>query len=404
MALRAQIAFDQSLTSPVNYFTLDDPVRGVLDNTTYPLGGDVLVDVTAFLRAVSIRRGRSRELDRFTAGNATLTLDNRARTFDPLYSAGPYFGSILPRKQVVVDIGGVPLFTGSVADWNLSYDVGGQSLAEPSCTDALDLLNGQQVVAGTATSQLSGARVSAILDEVSWPTSRRDIGPGQATLDADAHDQMSALAYLQQVEASESGALFIGRAGDVVFRDRAFLQDASSVATFGGTGIPFVGMQVSTGTEELINDVSVTWSSGTVVGGTATATNAASVADYGTFAASYATLLSSEAQAANMANWIAGRYSTPAYRVDAVTVTMRGLTATQQAEVLAVELADVVLVTWTPNGIGPAISQYVTVDGIEHSADFTLAHEVTLTLSETFAAFILDSASFGVLDSDYLGY
>jgi len=48
------------------------------------------VDVTAFVRSVSIRRGRSRELDRFSTGTATVVFNNEDRRFDPLYSAGPY--------------------------------------------------------------------------------------------------------------------------------------------------------------------------------------------------------------------------------------------------------------------------------------------------------------------------
>lgn len=401
--MRAQIAFDLSLTTPVNFFTLDDPVRGVLDNTIYPLGGDVLVDVTGYLRAVSIRRGRSSELDKFTAGNCTLTLDNRARTFDPLYAAGPYFGSIKPRKQVVVDIDGEPLFTGAVADWNIDYTIGGDSVAEPSCTDAFDLLAGQQIVAGTATGQLTGARIGAILDSVSWPAGRRNIGTGQATLDADYQDGIEALAYLQKVEASEPGALFIGRAGDVVFRDRAYLQDATSLVTFGPGHIPFTDIQVATGSDEMVNDVAVTWYAGTVVGGTATATDAASVTAYGTMSQTYDTLLADATQAQNMADWIANRYSEPRYRVDKITVRMGGLSAAQQATVLGLDLADVVTVTWTPSGVGPALSQVVTIDGIDHSATPS-EHDVTFTLSETLAAFVLDDASLGVLDSDVLGF
>lgn len=401
--MRAQIAFDLSLTTPVNFFTLDDPVRGVLDNTVYPLAGDVLVDVTSYLRSVSVRRGRSRMLDKFTAGNCTLVLDNRARTFDPLYASGPYFGSIKPRKQVVVDVDGEPLFTGAVADWNLSYDVGGDSTAEPSCTDSFDLLSGQMVSAATSTGQLTGARVAAILDAVAWPAGRRAIATGQATLAADAHDDISALAYLQQVETSEPGAVFIGRAGDLVFRDRAYLQLATSGASFGGTAIPFMALQVVSGVEEMVNTASVIWSAGTAVGGTATSVNTTSSAAYGEFAATYDTLLADAGQAQEMADWITGRYGEPAYRVDSLTVRMAGLTAAQQATVLGLDLADVVTVTFTPNNVGSAITQVVSIDGIEHSATPGV-HDVTFTLSETLAAFILDSATFGVLDSDRLGF
>ena len=82
MTIRAQIAFDLSLTTGVNFFTLDDVDKGVLDNTEYVLGGDTLIDVTEYLRSVQVDRGRSRTLEKFTAGQANISLDNRTRIFD----------------------------------------------------------------------------------------------------------------------------------------------------------------------------------------------------------------------------------------------------------------------------------------------------------------------------------
>jgi len=45
----------------------------------------------------------------------------------------------------------------------------------------------------------------------------------------------------------------------------------------------------------------------------------------------------------------------------------------------------------------------VTIDGIEHSASPSI-HDVTFTLSETQVSFVLDSAVFGELDDDSLGF
>lgn len=404
MALRVQIAFDQTATQPVNFFRLDDPEAGRLDGP-YVLGGDILIDVTDKVRAVQVRRGRSRQLERFTAGNANITLDNRDRSFDPLYAAGPYFGQLVPKKQVVIDIDDEPLFTGSVADWNLSYDVNGDSLTEPSCTDAFDTFASQLIPAGTATSQLTGARVAQVLTDLGWPTTRRDLATGQATLDADViGDNVNALTYLSKVaDVSEPGALFMGKAGEVVFRDRADLQGFTSSVQFGGTGIPMTGMQVVYGVEEMANTVEVTYTAGSAVAGTAIAVDTASVTSYGEFSKQVDTLLADATQAQALADWTAGIYSQPKYRIDQVTVSMDALSTAQASQVLGLELADVVLVEFTPNGIGPAIQQYVTIDAIEHAITPS-RHDVTLTLSETVAAFVLDSSSFGVLDDDRLGF
>ena len=89
------------------------------------------VNVSQWVRqtpGVSIRRGRQRELDNFDAGSCQITLSNRDRRFDPSYSAGPYFGNLLPRKQIRVTaywgIAGYTMFQGWVTGWP-------QSLAAP---------------------------------------------------------------------------------------------------------------------------------------------------------------------------------------------------------------------------------------------------------------------------------
>ena len=94
------------------------------------------VDVSQWVRrtpGVSIRRGRQRELDNFDAGSCQITLSNRDRRFDPSYSAGPYFGNLLPRKQIRVTaywgIAGYTMFQGWVTGWP-------QSLAAPGGKDA----------------------------------------------------------------------------------------------------------------------------------------------------------------------------------------------------------------------------------------------------------------------------
>ena len=404
MPTRVQIAFDLSATAGVNFFTLDDADKGVLDNTAYLLGGDVLIDVTQYVRDFSVKRGRSTTLQKFTAGQANVTLDNRTRIFDPTYAAGTYYGQILPRKQIVIDRDSEVIYTGLVEDWNFNYDVSGQSLAEVSASDGFTLVANQTRTAGTATAQATGARVAAVLTEIGWPLTRRSISTGQATLDADvvsADD--NALNYLQKVETSEPGALFIGKAGDFTFRDRADLQTYTSGLTFGGTGIPFTGMGVVFGVEELLNVSSVTFTAAGVIAGTAIATDAASQTAYGTIDETIDTLLASSADATALANWRVGTLSQPKYRIDAITISLEGCTAAQALQVLDVELGDVATVTWTPNSIGSAISQIVTVDQIAHDAAPD-RHDVTFTMSETIAAFILDDAIYGVLDDDILGF
>jgi hypothetical protein len=409
--MRVQIAFDQSATAPVNFFTLDDSLRGVLDNSSYVLGGDILVDVTNDVRSVQIRRGRSRQLERFTAGNANVALNNfgaSARKYDPMNTAGPYYGSLVPRKQIVIDVGGTAIYTGQVADWNLSYSVNGESIAEPSAVDALGYVAQQTLTGGTATAQKSGARVNAILDEIGWPSATRTIATGDATLDANfLQPGANALQILSQVgDVSEPGAIFVGAAGDFVFKSRSQLQSYTSSVVFGGTAvgaIPFVQMEPIYGSEELYNEIAVTYTAGTVVGGTAVASDAASQTAYGVINKSYDTFLASASDAADYAAYQVSQRAQPVWRINALTVILEALTDTQQGQVIGLDLGSVVLVNFTPNDVGSAITQYSTIEQIEHQAA-PQQHRVTFTLSKTTASFILDDLTFGTLDNNSLGF
>jgi len=403
--MKVEIAFDLAANGLGSFFTLDDPVRGVLDNTLYVLGGDVLVDVTSTVRQVSIKRGRNRQLEKFTAGNANIILDNRDRIYDPLNTASPYFGSIVPRKQIIITDEDQTIYTGQVDDWNFAYSLSGDSTAQVSCVDALTLLVDPFLTADTETAQLTGARVNAVLDDVGWPLAKRQVSEGKATLDADVidADKTQALDYLNKVSLSEPAALYVANNGDLVFRDRADTQNASGSITFGTGGIPFSDIGVEYGVEEMANQVSVTYYGGTAIAGTATARDELSIGQYGTLDENYDTLLSSASDAQSLADWQVGLFAQPRYRVDRITVALDGLTTVNQQSVLAVELGDVVTVTWTPNNVGAALSQLVTIDGIDFSANPS-SRRISFTMSETTAAFILDDLVFGVLGNNLLGF
>lgn len=398
--VQAFIAFDLAKNGVGNWLTLDDPVKGVLDGVTYTLSGDVLVDVTDRLRSFSIKRGRSRQLDRFTAGNASLSLDNRDRMMDPTNSASPYYGSIIPRKRVLLTYNDIPLATTMVEDWNFTLTLDDDSLADVSCVDGFSLLTEAVLTPGTATAELTGARVAAVLDDIDWPAALRHVSTGGADLAADAiAANTSALTYLQKVETSEgNGALFIGASGSLTFRDRSDLSSFMDGVVFGTDGLPFIEWKPVYGTEELVNTVSVTYP-----GGTATAIGTASVAHYGPITATYETLLANGTEAQYVADYQVAAYAEPVYRVDSVSVLLESLPAAQVMQAIAIELGDVVRVSFQPGGTGAWINQYTVVDGIAHAADPS-RHVITFTLSQTLLGFVLDSPTLGILDTSTLGF
>jgi len=101
-------------------------------------------DVTSYVRSMSTDRGRSDDWETFY-GSASLVLDNRTRRFDPFYTSGPYYGKLLPRRQIKISAvyGGTtyPVFRGYIAGWPPVWtDAGKDSTVSLSCFDAMGLL------------------------------------------------------------------------------------------------------------------------------------------------------------------------------------------------------------------------------------------------------------------------
>jgi hypothetical protein len=216
---KVEVAFELTV-GDTPYFRLNDPVKGKLNNTNFRLGGPIWIDITDKVASVNVKRGKNRELERYNAGSAGVTLHNEDRTFDPLNESSPYVGNIIPRRGIRVTTASYPRFTGVIEDWNLDYDVSGKSDATIVAADAFTLLAQQSLTAGTATPQTTGERVEAVLSmpTVAWPLTQRNIDTGSAQVGNDVFNTSdSALSYLQKVEASEQGQLFIDRQGNVRF-------------------------------------------------------------------------------------------------------------------------------------------------------------------------------------------
>ena len=400
--------FDLSATGG-DFLTLDSTAnKGKLDNAAAILAGDIATDITADTMRVSVRRGRDSQL--FTdipAGRASVQLQNRTRTYDPNYASSPYAGNVRPGKRVSIASAGVSIFDGVIGDWNLEYDVGGQSLAFAECVDALGQLGRMEFDAWTATaSQTAGPRITAALDrsEVAF-TSNRSIDTGVSVLQGDSVSWGSnVLNYLQLVTRSDLGRFYASRTGVVTFRDRLDPLNVGIAVTFtdDGTGVPFQGIAMSYGSELLYNRVGIDREGGTLQ----TVSNAASQALYGASSLSETgLLLNSDTQSLDMANYLLGIYDEPELRVAELVVELAPLTSAQQVSVLSLDIASVISVTWTPNGVAPSLSRDCIVEGIAH--DITPdSHTVTLSLGDADRrSFLqLDDAVFGRLDSNVLAF
>jgi hypothetical protein len=406
MSVKVEIGF--SATAPSGLFTLDDPVKGVLDSV-YVLDGVTWTEVTQFATHISLNRGKSRELDRFEAASLTVDFNNKGREFDPTYVLSPYYGQIVPRKPVRYSVDGYIEFVGVIDDWNLSYKIDGDSSASLTAYDGFTSFTGQVLTPQTYSSQLSGDRIKTILTDpnVNWGLTRTRIDDGTHLLQGDTVvSGQDVLAYINNIENSEFGLFFIDRQGNAVWKQAYAFLDTSSAPIFSdnGTGIGYDDVSVIYGSELLYNQAILTRAGGSAV---FTGNEYVSQGTYGIRTLTIDGLLNnSDSDVENLAAFYVNNYKDPEYRFEWLQFPLHSMSPANRGVMLATDIGDFVQIIFTPNRIGDSISLYAQVIGVEHTADFNGEHLVTLKFQKfNNAWFTLDDPVFGKLDfNNRLGF
>jgi hypothetical protein len=389
-----------------NPFQLDNATYGKLNTGT--LGGIQLVNVTSMVQSISITRGRNRELEQFNAGTASIVFYDPTRIFDPLNASSPYYPFVGPRNPVSVYANGIEIFCGFVADWDIAYGkTENANVTVASCADAFTILANQNLNAWTPSAELSGARVSAVLDrpEIIYQ-GPRSIDAGSSTLGAYAvNDGQNVLQYLQQVQASEQGYLFIAGDGTLTFRGRAASLNPSATVEFkdDGTGVPYMQMTNNYGDELLYNYIALD----SPAGSPQTASDPTSIALYQAQQYSKLDLLNSTtAELDSMADYLLGRYKNPVVRFTGVETQLAALDSTDQDACLSVDLTDIVSVTKGFTAGSPSsITQTLITSGVIHEIR-PGSHVIRYTFESTDSNnyLTLNSDIFGTLDNNLLAF
>jgi hypothetical protein len=400
---KIEVGFD--LTSGTGPFLkLDDPISGVLDDPDWTLGGTIFLDVTDRVKSFSVSRGRSSLFSSFPAGSVSVVFNNHDRAFDPLYTASPFNGNIIPKREIRVKSGGIIQFTGWIDDWNLTYAPNGDSIAEAIAYDATGLLAGRTLPLTTPVVQSSGQRVNAILDTtgVNWPADLRQVDIGEATLsDFEIPQSTNALSYLQNIASTEAGNIFVGKTGKVVFQDRTKAATSDSLVIFGNGGVPFQNLEVVYGSENLYNEIVISREGGA----TATAQDQNSIDEYGIRTLTQSNLLfSTDEQSLELALIYAVEFSQPEYRFQSLEIALHKLEEADQEKIQELEIGSVCKVLFTPNGIGDAIVRFVEIVRISQEVN-PETHYTTLGFSSLdYAPLVLDDAEFGKLNAYSLSW
>jgi hypothetical protein len=399
-------------------FQLDDAVYGKLNTGT--LGGILFADLTTMVQSVNITRGRSRQLQEFNAGTATVSFWNKSRALDPLNTASPYWNTtanmtgIVPRLPIQILANGIPIFTGLIQDWNVDYDLGNNDIVYASCADDFTVLSSNVLKDHTVTAQLTGARINTVFDysEVLYQGPRQ-IGAGTSTLGSTAANAgfsisqgTTLLNYLQTITTSEQGYLYMSAEGTLVFKGRTEVLNLQADAIFTGdtsVGVPYQTLMNEFG-DELLYNVIVTESP---AGGPYTATDSTSVAQYQAQTYNLTTLLnSSTTEVQGLGQYLLGKYKQPVLRFTGLSTQLTALSDAKQNTCLNLDLTDIATVTkHFVVGAPTSSTQTVIVSGISHNIT-PGSHIISYTFESTDSNqyFTLNNAIFGTLNENILAF
>lgn len=112
--------------------------------TTNPGATPTWTDVSAYLKAFTVHRGRADELSAFNGGQASITLDNVDRRFDPSYTSSPYSPNVIPMRRIRIratyNAITYDVFNGYVTNWRQVYSPPQEAECVLEATDAFKVL------------------------------------------------------------------------------------------------------------------------------------------------------------------------------------------------------------------------------------------------------------------------
>ena len=382
-----------------------------LGYATLQTSTSVVVDLTDQTTAITIRRGRDLTQDKFNSGTCQIRVLDLNGDWNPQNVASPYYGLLQPLRKLTIAATHNATTYDLFAGYTLSYDYTyprGEELGYIIITanDALSLFNKSAVstVTGAAAGNTTGTRINQILNQIGFPTSQREIDTGLSTVQADPGTVRTVLQALQAVEFTEFGALYISGNGNVIFRDRN--DTASSIAgtptVFNQTsGINYANLKFAFDDKLIFNVAQFTRLNGT----TQTVSDQTSIDTYFPHTITVDQLLNqTDAEVLSLAQaYIASRKTTD-IRIDAMTLDLTTPSYTAGiAAALGLDFFDPVTISNEQPG-GSTLTKNLQIFGVQHNITPTTWLTTFTTGEPVLDAFILDSASFGIIGTSALSY
>jgi hypothetical protein len=324
------------------------------------------VDISAYVRDGFTDRKRASLEGRFSTGVGQLRLDNRDGRFNPENTSSAYFPDVQIGTPIRITEGAAvePIFEGSARAWIPSYSAADSEVYVP-LADGFYNLNLEELHDESYSAQKTNGRISAVLNDISWPAAKRDIDTGVASVQAisfaepEDGGEHPALSHLLDVAEAEVGVLFMSRDGKVTFRNRVAQSGASAGYTLDDDNIH--ALVLTYDDDYFFNDIRVAREDGAQV----QVVNASSVSDHGRRVLTKDVMpMANDAQVLNVAEWLSELFGEQRLRIESLVVKMTDRQA-HYPDVLGTELRDYINVTHVTS-FGNTINQECAVEGIRH--------------------------------------
>ena len=403
-----------------NAFTLDDDLKGELNNTEYVLDGTsqfaTVMDGTISLTA---KRGRANTGDQFAYGTMNFTLNDTYAdgVFNPFDTTSPYYDpannqpGLAPLREVrfsrysstnVKEL----LWVGYIVNFDYTFTLGGLDTVTVNCADFSYQLGQTFLAEWNVTEQLSSARFNDLLDlpEVAY-TGTRSIETGVATLGGAAAytvaNGTSVAGYANKINEAEQGRIFVDREGTITFQKRIGQTLGAPVAEFhdDGTQIGYSAIDISFQADTVVNRASIQHAGATspevaedLVSQAAYLVQTQSITD---------SLLHNDAAALTLAEYLIS--PDPEARFNFLGTEFIGTPALDQDTLALLDVGDLINIQKSiTTSAGPTqFAQNLTIEGLEHRLTLSAGHAVTYFTSPTTIVFelVLNDLVYGVTDS-----
>ena len=404
-----------------NAFTLDDDLKGELNNTEYTLDGtSQFASVMDGTIALTAKRGRENTGDQFAIGTMNFTLNDTYAdgVFNPFDTTSPYYDpnnnqpGLAPLREVrfsrysstnVKEL----LWVGYIVNYDYTFTLGGLDTVTVNCADFSYQLGQTFLAEWNVTEELSSARFNALLDlpEVAY-TGSRSIETGVATLGGAAAytvaNGTSVAGYANKINEAEQGRIFVNREGSMVFQKRIGQTLGNPVAEFhdDGTDIGYSAIDISFQADTVVNRASVQHAGASspqvaedLVSQAAYLVQTQSITD---------SLLHNDAEALTLAEYLIS--PDPEARFNFLGTEFIGTPALDQDTLALLDVGDLINIQKSiTTSAGPTqFAQDLTIEGLEHRLTLSAGHAVTYFTSPTTIVyeFILDDLVYGTLDAE----